>query len=273
MTRRKTEINLPPPVPEDGYPDGDGPAWISEALGVAGCVAGVTRYLSDDGEATSLVLRFANGREQLFRPARLVLTRRLPETLGALGFPVPYYQPPQLAALGQAIGRVADRNRDQAEEDSRSELTSVVAVWLIDCLVSRSSYVLRGRAGVNVRAALEHVRTARAEPGVAVPVIVEPARSVLLAWTPPVRTLLRDRLGPMSDGTIGMQLRRSGVKHEVLAARPGPGQRGTQEIPVFVVPNGWQGVKVEMPGKDRGCGALKLTPNGTGVGEVRVDGI
>jgi hypothetical protein len=118
VTRKKSDgINLPNAVPEDGYPAGDGPAWISHAFGAPSCLEDVTRFYSDDGEETALVLRFANGREQVFRPARLVTTRRLSEVLGALGFPVPYYSPPQLARLGQAIGRVADRHQAQ-EEDS-----------------------------------------------------------------------------------------------------------------------------------------------------------
>jgi hypothetical protein len=55
----------------------------------------------------------------------MVTTRRLAETLGALGFPVPYYQPPQLAKLGQAIGRVADRDREEEDQSSAADMLSV----------------------------------------------------------------------------------------------------------------------------------------------------
>jgi hypothetical protein len=48
--RRKGDegVHLPPYCPEADYPAGDGPAWISEALGAPGCLAGARRYSSDD---------------------------------------------------------------------------------------------------------------------------------------------------------------------------------------------------------------------------------
>lgn len=254
------KIKLPRPVKEDDYPDGYGPAWISEALGAPGCLAAVTRYLSDDGEATSLVLHFANGTEQLFRPARLVMTRRLTETLGALGFPIPYYQPPQLAALGQAIGRVADRARDEQDACSWSDVASLIGSWAADCLRADQSYVLRGRSGADVRAAIEHVRKGHVHGDWRVPLIVEPARNVLLAWTVPVRTVIRDRLGTMDDGDISLQLQRGELKRGRLAARPGPGEKGTVELPVWTLYNGWQGVNVEMPDEHYESGPLRLCP-------------
>jgi hypothetical protein len=260
MTRRKKDdgVHLPAARPEDDYPDGDGPAWISEALGAPGCLADVVRYLSDDGEETALVLRFTNGREQIFRPARLVTTRRLTETLGALGFPVPYYQPPQLALLGQAIGRVADRATAQEEESSCADLCSLVGSWAVACLRSEASFVLCGRDGTDVRAAIEHIRSN--VRGATAPLIVEPARGLLLAWTVPVRAVIRERLGTMSDGVIGLQLRRGGLVRERLAARPIGDRKRTHEMPVWALYNGWQGVELEMPDGDGVSGQLKLAP-------------
>ena len=261
MTRKKKAddgVHLPPPVPEADYPTGDGPAWISAALGVPGCLIGVSRSLSDDGEETSLVLYFGNGREQTFRPARLVTTRRLADTLGSLGFPVPYYQPPQLALIGQAIGRVADRAQADNDQRSYEEMISVIAGWLSDCRQSTTGYVLRGRDGKDVRAAIEHVRRGYTHGCWSAPLIVEPSRGVLLAWTVPVTAAIRDRLGTKSDGDIGMELQRAELTRERLAARPGPGDRKTHELPVWVVSNGWQGFEVEMPSKDGESDSLHL---------------
>jgi len=269
--RRKTYdgVKLPSPVEENGYPDGDGPAWISEALGAPGCLDGVARHLSDDGEETALVLRFANGREQIIRPARLVTTRRLTETLGALGFPLPYYSPPQLAKLGQAIGRVADRDLTQLQERSHEVIASVVASWLAACAKAHTAYVVAGRAGVDVRAAIEHVRCGVVGGDPRVPLIVEPGRTVetpggglvegaLLAWRAPAAMAVRDRLGTKSDGTIGLALTESGLRRERLAARAAGGERSPHELPVWVVYNGWQGVEVVMPDGARESGQVQL---------------
>jgi hypothetical protein len=269
-TKRKEDgVRLPASVTENDYPNGDGPAWISEALGAPGCLTGVTRFLSDEGDETSLVLHFANGTEQVFRPARVVTTRRLTETLGALGFPIPYYQPPQLALLGQAIGRVADRTQLDEQERSYAEIASLVASWLGACLQSEV-YLLSGRAGVDVRAAIEHVRRAYVKGAIA-PLIIEPKRVVvrkdgstvtgaLLAWTVPVTAIVRDRLGTKSDGDISLALGRSDVKRARLAARPAPAeQRKTNhELPVWVLYNGWQGVEVVMPDGAWESGKAKL---------------
>ena len=260
MTRKKDEIRLPLPVHEVGYPAGDGPAWISEALGVPGCLDTVIRHLSDDGEETSLVLRFGSGREAVFRPARLVTTRRLSETLGALGFPVPYYQPPQLAKLGQAIGRVADRTQQEEQERSYTQMASLVATWAADCLKSNQGYLLKGRKGIDVRAAIEHVRKGYVGSVLGVPLIFEPQRNVVLVWTVPVTRLIRDRLGTKSDGDIGLALRRAGLTRERLAARPAMSDRRTIEMPVWVVPNGWQGVDVANADQHRQSGPLTLCP-------------
>ena len=257
MTQRKKEngVHLPPPVPEDGYPAGDGPAWISEALGAPGCLDGVTRHLTDNGEETGLRLRFGNGREHIVKPARLVTTRRLAEDLGALGFRVPYYSPPQLALLGQAIGRVADRDLADLQERSHEVVASVVASWLEACLKAHDVYVLTSRDGVHVRAALEHVRAgARADRDSLVPLVAEPGRQVhtrdgeqvtgaVLAWTAPVTMAIRNQLGTRSDGDISFALERSGVVRERLQARP-PRAGGPRppEMPVWVVHYGWQGV-------------------------------
>ena len=243
-------VHLPPYRAEADYPAGDGPAWISEALGAPGCLVGARRYLSDDGEETALVLRFANGHEQLFRPARLVTTRRLTETLGALGFPVPFYQPPQLALLGQAIGRMADRADEEEEQSSAADMLSVVASWVEGSLRIESAFVLSGRSGVDVRAAIEHVR--RGTDARRSPLILEPARGMLLAWTVPIRSVIRERLGSASDATIGLQLQRGGLVRERLAARPSPGQR-TPELPVWALYNGWQGLTVDFPLQDWDC--------------------
>ena len=244
--RRKADdsVHLPPPHVEPDYPSGDGPAWISDAFGAPGCLVGVKRYLSDDGEETALVLLFANGREQLIRPARLVTTRRLTETLGALGFPVPYYQPPQLARLGQAIGRVADRDRAEQEQSSAADMLSLVASWVTASLRTEQTFPLLGRDGVDVRAAIEHVR--RRTSGHQSPLIIEPSRKLLLAWTVPIRGAIRERLGSASDGTIGLQLQRGGLVRERLAARPVGGERKTHELPVWALYNGWQGVEVDF---------------------------
>ena len=268
-TRSTGGVVLPKPVAEDGYPNGDGPGWISEALGESGCLGGVTRHLSDDGEETAVVLRFANGRQQIFRPARLVTTRRLAETLGALGYPVPYYSPTQLALLGQAIGRVADRDLAELQERSHEAVASVVASWLEGCTGAHNVYVLTGRAGADVRAAIEHVRRGLVGGDPRVPLIVEPDRRVeapdgeladgaLLAWTAPAAMAIRDRLGTRSDGDIGVALRESGLRRERLAARPAPGRQSGPELPVWVVYNGWQGVEVVMPDGARGSRVEQL---------------
>jgi hypothetical protein len=261
VTRKKNDgVNLPNAVPEDGYPAGDGPAWISHALGAPGCLEDVERFYSDDGEEAALVLRFANGREQVFRPARIVTTRRLSEVLGALGFPVPYYSPPQLARLGQAIGRVADRHQAQDEDSIAVEYASLVAGWAVDCLRSNVAFVLRGRKGRDVRAAIEHVHRGYVAGSPTVPSIVEPERKVLLAWTVPVRRVIRDRLGTASDGAIGLQLRRAGLARERLAARPVDARRRTHELPVWALSNGWQAVMVRMSLCDGKSGPLSLPP-------------
>lgn len=244
--RKRTEgVALPPYVPEPDYPGGDGPAWVSQAFGSPGCLSGVTRHLSDDGEVTALVLHFANGTDQLFRPARLVTTRRLAETLGALGFPIPYYQPPQLAALGQALGRIADSATDGSQESSGEEMLSVVANWAVQCLRAAEMTVLVGRSGADVRGAIEYVR--HNTHGTMSALIGEPSRGVLLGWTVPIRTAIRDALGTAGDRDIGFHLRRGGLVRERLAARPGPGGGTTLEMPVWALYNGWQGVTVDFP--------------------------
>lgn len=263
MTRKPKQdsgVHLPSPVVEGDYPAGDGPAWISQAIGADGCLTDVTRYLSDDGEETSLVLHFANGHELVIRPARLVTTRRLADTLGALGFPIPYYQPPQLALLGQAIGRVADRALAQDQERSYADLVSLVATWLGDCLGSDQTYLLRGRKGDDVRAAISHVRKGYVAGDLRVPMIVEPSRLALLTWTVPVTRLIRDRLGTKADGDISEALKRGGLVRERLAARPAVGERLTHEMPVWVVSNGWQGVEVAIPDEQTQSGPLNLCP-------------
>jgi hypothetical protein len=263
VTKRKTgesKVELPDFVPEDGYPAGDGPAWISEALGATGCLDGVTRYLTDDGEETSLVLHFANGRELVIRPARLVTTRRLTETLGALGFPIKYYSPPQLALLGQAIGRVADKAIEQQQERTYTDLVSLVATWLGDCLRSELVYLLNGRDGDDVRAAISYVRAGYVGGKLAVPLILEPSRQALLAWTVPVTRLIRERLGTKSDGDISEALKRGELVRERLAARPAVGERRTHEMPVWVLYNGWQGVEVQIPADCSKNGPVGLCP-------------
>lgn len=244
---KKTEIKLPALIPEPDYPKGDGPKWISRCFGVDDCLTGATRYLSDDGDETAVVLFFANGIQQVFRPARLVVTRRLAEVLSAIGFPVPFYSPAQLTLIGQAIGRVCNHDTDRESERSWIEMASLVAGWAIDCLNTNTVFELHGRAGADVRAAIEHVRTGYVHGSWSVPLILEPSRGVLLAWTVPATAVLRHRLGTLSDGEIGTQLKRAGLTRARLAARPGPGQSTPVEMPTWVVPNGWQGVEVEMP--------------------------
>lgn len=251
MSQRKTSgPTLPDPVPEDGYVNGDGPAWISKALGVPGCLASVTRFLSDNGEETALVLRFHNGTRQMIKPARLIGTRRLPEQLGALGFPVPYYSPPDLARLGQAIGRVADRQTERDEQASWETTVSFVGSWVRDCVKSNVNHVLVGRKGEDVRRAIEHVHTGYVKGVESVPVIYEPERqpvAALLVWTVPVIAVVRSRLGTTSDGDLGIMLKLAGLTRERLAARPAGTETRTHELPVWVVYNGWQGIEVQTP--------------------------
>jgi hypothetical protein len=258
MPARKAGISLPSPIVGDDYPDGDGPQWISTAIGAPGSLTDVVRYIGDDTELTTLELRFANGKKQRIHPARRVGTRYLADTLGALGFPIPYYQLPQLALLGQAIGRVADRGRDLATDDLQDDTVSIVAGWLIACITKHAGYVLHGRAGADVRAAIEHVRRAKAGRGAPVPLVADTGRGTLLAWTSAAQTVIREHLGPTPYGTIGLALAAAGANRERLAARPGPGQRNTQEIPVYVLPNGWQGIEVEMPRPDWPKGPTRL---------------
>ena len=138
-------------------------------------------------------------------------------------------------------------NRSRTEQEARTAdaFSSVVGAWLADCLTENTAYLLAGRAGPDVRAAIKHVRAGR-RLGTA-PLIVEPERNVLLAWTVPVAAHVRDRLGSAHDATISTQLQRERLTRERLDARPGPDDRGTVGMPLWVVPNGWQGVEVEMP--------------------------
>lgn len=247
MAKKADGLSLPAPIPEPAWPGGDGPTWVSAALGMPGVLLGVTRYRSDDAEATALVLHFTNGAELFFRPARLIVTRRLIENVSALGFPVPYYSPPQIQKIGQAIGRIADAGDNREEESITVEYASLVTSLIADCLISHSPFVLYGRAGRDVRAAILHVRDGINE-NATVPLIVEPHRNVLLIWTMPVRAIIRDRFGTAHDAGISLQLQRAGLKRHRLAARPAKGGGGSNvEMPCWEVPNGWKGLDYEMP--------------------------
>jgi hypothetical protein len=262
---KKPGVTLPAYIKETDYPGGDGPEWVSAAIGTASCLRGVTRHLSDDGDETALVLHFANGRDQMFKPARLVTTRRLPETLGALGFPVPYYTPPDLAVLGQAIGRIADRARDSSEESAGADMVSVVVQWVKNCLSRSVPFELTGREGADVRAAIEfaHKETFIGTCGL----ISEPKRKALLVWTVPPRTAIRQALGTAADGTITLYLTRAGLVRERLAARPGPGGWKNPDLPVWVLYNGWQGIYFDFPPYSRDSGANGGDPLGS-VGDL-----
>lgn len=262
MARKKqsTAIPLPPLKMEDGYPHGDGPLWVSDAIGAPGALAWVRRYLSEDGEETALIMHFHNGVNLVVRPARKVTTRWLAETLGSLGFPMPYYQPQELSRLGQAIGRIADKlaneEREQQAESAAVEYAGIVAGWLADSLQTDVGYVLHGRDGCDVRAAIEHVRVGYVRGSWTAPLIFEPSRNVLLAWAVPVRAAVRERLGTVHDQAVGMNLRRAELERERLAARTVGDGKSTVELPVWVVPNGWQGVEIEIPdtkGKSEGA--------------------
>ena len=249
--KKSNAIPLPPLKVEEGYPHGDGPLWVSDAIGAPGSLAWVKRYLSEDGEAISLILHFHNGVNLVIQPARKVTTRWLAETLGALGFPMPYYQPQELARLGQAIGRIADKiaseEREQQAESAAVEYAGVVAGWLTDSMSTDLGYVLHGRDGRDVRAAIEHVRKGYTHGSWTAPLIMEPSRDVLLAWSVPVRAAIRERFGTAHDHTVGMNLKRAGLERERVAARAVGAHKTTVELPVWVVPNGWQGVTVEIP--------------------------
>ena len=248
-------VHLPGYVSEPGFADGDGPAWIAAAIGATpGTTITARAYMADDGEHMALVLNIA-GRELMVRPARLVGTRWLAEILSACGFPVPYYSPPQLALLGQAIARLALRDHDAQEESMVDEFTSVVADWLGASLEDHHPAILTGRAGADVRAAISHVRgplggrwnLGLEAKAATAPLIVEPARGVLLAWRVPVAAHVRLRLGTAHDAVISLQLQRAGLARGRLDARPGPGQSGTIGLPVWETPNGWQGIEAPIP--------------------------
>ena len=261
MTRKKADegVHLPNYVPQDGYPEGDGPLWIAQAIGAsAGTPIGAAAYRSAEDENTAIVLTIGE-LALTFRPARLIVTRRLLDVLGSRGFPTPNYAQPQLLLLGQAIGRLAHQAQEQQEERAADELASLVGGWVSDCLRENVSYLLRGRAGADVRAAVSHVRNGYTRGSRTAPLIYEPERDVLAIWSVPVRDLIRDRYGSMHDGDIGLQLQRGGATRERIDARPGPTDKGTVGIPLFVVPNGWQDVEVEKPDGDWECGPYTLT--------------
>lgn len=263
MTRaKKTDgVQLPGYVPEDGYPEGDGPAWVTAAIGgAAGAFTGASGYRSDNGDSASIVLHFSDGTDQLFHPARMIVTRRLAETLSALGFPVPYYGPPQLALLGQAIARIANRGVVAQETNSALEFCSVVAGWAINSLDAFPAYVLSGRKGPDVRAAIEHVRSHYVGRGGPSPIVVEPARGVLLLWTTPVASVIREKLGTTHDALISTQLKRGGAERSRLAARPAGEHEKTVELPVWMVYNGWQGVDAGIPLPERGNDPSRENP-------------
>ena len=117
-------------------------------------------------------------------------------------------------------------------------------------LRENTSYLLRGRAGVDVRACVSHVRKGYVKDSATAPLIVEPARGARRRWVDAVA-----RHGPraartMHDGDIGLQLQRGGL-----------GRDGSPHAPISAEPaaamapgvyNGWQGVEVEMPGARQG---------------------
>jgi hypothetical protein len=237
---RKPETPLPRRRAELGFPDGDGPQWVSRCLRAA--LADVDSYLSDEGGYH--VLKFENGRELVVRVEH-VATRRIEHLMQGLGFKIPHYSDAQLGELGSAIARIGRRNLERATEDHRADLCSALEAWLADSLEQLPPFELTERTGVTIRAAIEHVRrnTLQRAP---TPLIFEPDRNVLLVWTVPVRTMLRDRFGTLADATISLHLARSEIRREHLAARPGPGQISNQKLPVFVLGNGWQGIEVDI---------------------------
>lgn len=250
MTRRKSskktepEVALPAYIVEPGFPVGDGPRWIADAVGaVPGTPVQAVAYHGTTADETAIALHIG-GVEVVFRPARLITARRLADELGARGFPIPYYQPPQLYILGQAIARLAYRDQEAKDQTANDDLASLLGGWANDCLRENVVYELNGREGADVRAAIEHVRTGHTHGSPTIPLIVDRKGKALLAWTIPVRAVIRERVGTMSDGDIGVQLQRSGLTRTRLDARPAPGTHGgTIGMPFWAIPNGWQGVE------------------------------
>ena len=257
------------PLPRQG--DLDDLGWACECLRVTGALCKVTRHLADDAEGSAIRLYFADGVEQVIRPARLVVTQRLADVVGALGYDVPRYAPGDIAKVGQALSRAATARLEDEAGASKQETASVLAAWLVEC-AKRPCYVLWSRDGKAVRAAIEH---AREDWSTRVSLIAEPRLRVtgeadhrvegaLLVYSVAARRMLKDRLD-LKASEIGEQLESLAIhlNSRGLAARPAPTEPpGTVELPVYVVPNGWRGVGVEMPTTTGESGVYQLPPFG-----------
>jgi hypothetical protein len=267
--RASNQPKLPAPLVEPGFPDGDGPAWITDALGAHDDpIVDAWAIVADDGDEAALIVRLRSDRELLFRPAHRVTARRLVEVFGSRGCRTPYYGLADCARVGQALGRLAGRNALSEEHRSDLEFASIGAEWLGRCLSRRLVVPLLGRDGASVRAVIERVRGAAIAADVLLPppLVLDVGADVLLVWTAPFRRFVRERRGTTSDDLMGVQMRRVGWQRDELAARPGPGGGGTVELAVWKVPNGWQGVHAAIPDDDGDrapIGRARSAPFGT----------
>jgi hypothetical protein len=270
--KKKNGPELGPPIVETGWPDGFGPAWVSRALGRPGVFTRARRYVSDDGDQSTVVVLLRLGdddkiTEHSFRPASKIATRRFAETLIGLGVPVPYYSAPDLARLGAVIGKIASKASTD-ETPAWLDAANVIAALArrgIDQAIGTlgAAYVLRGREGRDVRGAISHIRDALKGNEWACPLIYEPARGeggVLLIPSTLVNATLRDKLGTLHDAEIGFQLERAGLTRHRLAARTDIG-RGTVEMRCWMVPNAWQDLPAVIAdaGGDSGPSTLKAS--------------
>jgi hypothetical protein len=226
-------------------------AWATTALHAEEIpIVGVYSLTSDDGAEAAIVIQLANRHEILICPARTLASRRISDEFVVLGCPVPYYSPAQIQVIATAIGTIARRSRiEQNETRSYVEFSSLGAEWIERCRRHSPIIELTGRDGPAVRSAISRVRSTTAERDVdrlgPPSIIHDLAADELLIWTTPFRRYVRERRGTTSDDLLGVQMQRAGWRRVRLAARPGPGQKGTVEMPVWSVPNGFQGSNLE----------------------------
>jgi hypothetical protein len=225
-------------------------AWATAALHADEMpIVGAYSLASDNTDEAAVVIQLANHREMMICPARSLASRRLIDEFVVLGCPVPYYTAAQVQIIAVAIGTIARRTRVGVEEVRSSvEFSSLGADWLGRCRVSAPIIELSGREGPSVRSAIGRVRDAVAnERDVDRPpsLIFDTSADEILVWTSPFRRYVRERRGTTSDELLGAQMQRAGWRRVRLAARPGPDQKGTVELPVWAVYNGFQGFSLE----------------------------
>lgn len=243
-----------PTLPSKPRRDEDDARWCAWATRALDCdeapIVGARAYGSDDVEETAIVIQFADKEELLFRPARMIVSRRLLDVFAARGCDVPNYTAQQIRVIGSALGRLARNGREDVER-ARSELefATLGAEWLERCRLRQPAIVLAGRDGHNVRAVIDRVtaQVATGEEGATPALIHDVGADEILVLTSPFRQYVRVRRGTTADDLLGVQMQRVGWRRGRLAARPVPPRTSTVDRAMWIVPNGWQGINVETP--------------------------